>query len=99
MPPSLEDIRQKVEDGRRLTAADGEFLYDESVDLHVVGELADVVRRRKCGDTVYYNVNSHLNPTNVCFYRCSLCAYSCDNEDPQAYLLGDDDILRRGQEA
>jgi len=99
MPPSLDDIRQKVVDGRRLSAADGEFLFDESVDLHVVGELADLVRRRKCGDRVFYNVNAHLNPTNICFYRCSLCAYSRDQEDPGSFVLSDEEILNRGRQA
>ena len=97
--PALESIRDKIEDGRRISAADGEFLFREDVDLHAVGELADLVRRRKNGDTVYYCVNAHLNPTNVCIYRCSLCAYSCDEDDPRAYLLSEDEILARGQEA
>ncbi len=99
MRPSLEEIRNKVESGQRLTAADGEFLYDESVDLHEVGVLADLVRQRKNGDRVFYNVNSHLNPTNICFYRCSLCAYSCDKDDPRGYLLSDEEILQQGQAA
>jgi len=99
MPPTLDSIREKVEAGQRLSAADGEFLFDESVDLHVVGQLADLVRKRKCGNTVYYNVNAHLNPTNVCVYRCILCAYSRDADDPRAFVLSDDEMLRRGREA
>jgi aminodeoxyfutalosine synthase len=92
-------IREKVEAGQRLSAADGEFLFQPAVDLHAVGELADLVRQRKNGDVVYYNINSHLNPTNVCIYRCSLCAYSRDEDDPQAYTMSDEQILAHGQEA
>ena len=95
----LETIRRKVDAGERLSAADGELLYRDDVDLHVVGELADRVRRRINGDVVYYNINAHLNPTNICIYRCKLCAYSRDVDDPDAYLLDDDAILARGQEA
>ena len=95
----LDQIRKKVEAGQRISSADGELLFDDDVDLHAVGELADLVRRRKSGDVVYYNVNTHLNPTNVCIYQCALCAYSREHDDPQAYLLGDDEILARGQEA
>ena len=96
---TLEKIREKVEAAQRLSAADGEFLLQGEVDLHAVGELADLVRQRKNGDLVYYNINSHLNPTNVCIYRCVLCAYSRDEDDPRAYTMADEEILARGQEA
>ena len=80
----FDEIRKKVEAGQRLSAADGEFLFSPEVDLHAVGELADLVRRRKNGDAAYYNLNLHINPTNVCIYRCALCAYSRDDDDPRA---------------
>jgi len=99
MRPTLDTIREKVEAGQRLSAADGEFLYNESTDLHEIGVLADRVRQRKSGDVVYYNVNAHLNPTNVCLYRCSLCAYSRDVDDPRAFVLDDEEILERGRQA
>ncbi len=96
---TLARIREKVEAGRRLSAADGEFLFRREVDLHAVGELADQVRQRKNGEVVYYNVNAHLNPTNVCIYRCALCAYSRNEDDPRAYAMGEEEILAHGQEA
>ena len=71
----LETIREKVHAQQRLSAAEGELLFAPEVDLHIVGELADLVRRRKNGRLAYYNTNAHLNPTNVCVYRCPLCAY------------------------
>jgi len=95
----LERIREKVEAGLRLSADDGEFLYRDDVDLHAVGELADLVRQRKNADVVYYNLNMHLNPTNICMYRCTLCAFSCDADDPRAYTMSDKEILARGQKA
>ena len=97
--PSLDQIRAKVEAGERLSAADGEFLFSPEVDVHAVGELADVVCRRKNGDAVYYNLNLHLNPTNVCIFRCTLCAYSCDDDDPLCYTMDQESILARGREA
>lgn len=96
---TLDAIRRKVEAGRRLDAAEGEALFRAETDLHAVGELADTARRRTCGEVVYYNVNSHLNPTNVCALRCPLCAYSCDPGDPGAYVMTAEQILARGQEA
>jgi len=98
-PPNLNSIREKVAAAERLSAEDGESLFRPEVDLHAVGQLADTVRRRKCADVAYYNINAHLNPTNICVYRCSLCAYSRDPGDPGAYVMTEDQILARGQEA
>ncbi len=95
----LYSIRSKVEAGKRLTREDGLLLFRPEVDFHVVGQLADLVRRRKHGGAAYYNINAHLNPTNVCIYRCPLCAYSRDPRDAGAYVMSRDEILARGQEA
>jgi aminodeoxyfutalosine synthase len=95
----LHSIRTKVEAGQRLTAEDGVFLFQSDADLHEVGRLADLVRRRTNGDRAYYNINTHLNPTNICIYRCPLCAYSRDPGDDGAYVMTDEEMLARGQEA
>lgn len=99
MPPKLAEICRKVEAGERLSAADAELLYQPDVDLHLVGELADMVRRRKHGNSAYYNLNAHINPTNICIYRCALCAYSRDADDPDAFVLGEQEILAQASEA
>lgn len=96
---SLEDICEKVASGVRLSADDGEFLFSSEVDPHAVGELADVVRQRKNGDAVCYNLNLHLNPTNICAFRCAFCAYSRDLTDPRGYVMSDEEMLARGREA
>src|SRR5262245_44219199 len=70
MTDRLVAIREKVHAGERLTFEDGVYL-DRHADLHSVGELANVVRERKNGSVTYFNVNEHLNPTNVCVYRCT----------------------------
>ena len=97
--PYFGEIRDKVVAGRRLTMDDGLYLYDPDVPLNELGELANLVRERKNGDRAYYNINSHLNPTNVCVYRCTFCAFRSDLRDQKGYVMSDDDILARGQEA
>ncbi|MGW8256275.1 MAG: aminofutalosine synthase MqnE [Thermoguttaceae bacterium] len=92
-------ICEKVEAGERLSAAEGEYLLRPEVDLHAVGKLADLLRRRKNGNVAYYNLNAHLNPTNICVYRCALCAYSRDKDDPGAYIMDLDEIIAQGQMA
>ncbi len=95
----FREIRDKVEHGVRLSMDDGIFLYEPDVSLHAIGELADFVRRRMHGDVAYYNINTHLNPTNVCIYRCRFCAFRSDLRDPKGYVFTDQQILDRGREA
>lgn len=81
---SLEAIRDKVEAGERLNAAEAESLWDPAVDLHELGELANLVRERKNGNLAFYNINTHLNPTNVCVYRCTFCTSGPTSARPAA---------------
>ncbi len=99
MSQRLRDIRAKVEAGGRLAAADGQLLFSPEVDLHELGEMADIVRRRKNGNAAYYNRNVHLNPTNVCAFRCGLCAYSRDAGHSTAHVMSDEEIMARAREA
>jgi aminodeoxyfutalosine synthase len=94
----LTEIRAKVETGKRLSFDDGVFLY-EQVDLFTLGQLANIVRERTNGRFTYYNVNTHLNPTNVCIYRCTFCAFRADLKSPKSYVMSDDEILERAAEA
>src|ERR1700692_3454322 len=94
----LSVLREKVEAEQRLSFDDGVFLY-ESADLFTLGELANIVRERKNGNFAYYNINTHLNPTNVCVYRCVFCAFRSDLRDPKGYAMSDEQIVARGAEA
>lgn len=98
MSSQLKEIREKVTAGERLSFEDGLFL-EESVDTLTLGELANVVRERKNGDFAYYNTNIHLNPTNVCVYRCKFCAFRADLKDPRGYVFTDDMVRERVNEA
>jgi len=94
----LAAIREKVEAGQRLSFDDGLFLSD-SVDLFTLGELSNIDRERKNGNYAYYNVNTHLNPTNVCVYRCTFCAFRADLRSPKGYVMSDEQVLERAAEA
>lgn len=94
----LSAIRAKVEGGQRLSFADGLYL-EEHADLFTLGELANLVRERMNGNRAYYNVNTHLNPTNVCVYRCTFCAFRADLHSPKAYVMNDEQVLARAAEA
>ncbi len=92
-------IRHKVENGERLSREDGMLLYDPAIPLQELGELANSVRERLHGNVAYYNINTHLNPTNVCIYRCRFCAFRSDLRDPKGYTMSTEQVLARGEEA
>ena len=97
--PRLKEIRNKVEAGERLSFDDGVLLYESDIPVNDVGQLANVVRERINGNVGYYNINTHLNPTNVCVYRCNFCAFRADLRSEKGYVMDDEQIVARGQEA
>ena len=84
--PRLAPIAAKVLAGERLDYNDGLVLYGSS-DILAVGWLANYVRERKHGDVTYFNVNRHINPTNVCVANCRLCAFGRKKGDPNGYTM------------
>src|SRR5262245_42367146 len=82
--PELREIADKVESGERLSFEDGIKLF-ECADLIAVGALANQVRERINGDVTYYNVNRHLNYTNICISDCAFCGFYKRVRDPEGY--------------
>ena len=80
----LDAIRRKVAAGERLSLEDGDALYATS-DIWTVCELADQVRRRLHADAAYYNINRHLNYSNVCALSCKFCEFYRRKDDEGAY--------------
>lgn len=83
---ALEPIAEKVISGERLNCDDGVALY-RSGDILAVGWLANSVRERLHGDTTYFNVNRHINPTNVCVASCRLCAFGRKKGEAGTYTM------------
>ena len=82
----LEPIAEKIFAEERLSFEDGVTLYDTS-DVLAVGWLANSVRERMHGDITYFNVNRHINPTNVCVAACRLCAFGRKKGDSRGYTM------------
>jgi aminodeoxyfutalosine synthase len=96
-PAELREIAGKVERGERLSLEDGILLY-EHPDLNAVGRLANQVRERLNGNLAYYNINQHINPTNICNKFCRFCAFYRTPKDDDAYALTLDQIQARVRE-
>jgi aminodeoxyfutalosine synthase len=94
----FETLRAKIECGARISDAEALALF-ESGDLLAIGELAALANRRRNGERVYFNVNRHINYTNLCVNRCTFCAFSKGVEDEGCYTLALNDILAKAAEA
>ena len=84
--PRLHPIRDKVLARERLSPEDALILYITG-DILAVGWLANHVRERLHGNNTYFNVNRHINPTNVCVAACRLCAFGRKKDAPGAYTM------------
>ena len=96
--PTLEPIREKVLAGERLSMADGDALY-LTRDIWGVCELADLVRRRLHGDVSYYNINRHLNYSNICALSCKFCEFYRKQGQDGAYTRSLDDVREEAHKA
>jgi len=95
---TFESITATVRAGRRISSEDARFLF-ESNDLLAIGELAALANQAKNGKNVFFNVNRHINPTNICVNRCAFCAFSRTSGEAGAYTLALEEICRRAAEA
>jgi aminodeoxyfutalosine synthase len=83
----LDEIARKVRDRTPLDAADGVHLYRHP-DLLAVAALANEVREDLHGDDTFFNINFHINPTNVCVADCKFCSFArLEPHMPQAYTM------------
>jgi aminodeoxyfutalosine synthase len=94
----FSSIRDKVLAGNRIDEAEALFLFHHH-DLLALGELAQAVNERRNGRRVFFNVNRHINHTNICVNRCRFCAFSRTADQPGAYLMTLDEVRCRAEEA
>jgi aminodeoxyfutalosine synthase len=94
----LRDLYGKVMAGERLTDADALRLF-ESDDLFTLGAMADHVRTARHGDATYYNINRHIDYTNVCMTTCKFCAFSRFPGEAGAWELSHEQIAQKAREA
>ena len=95
-PPALRALAAKVRDGVRLSPEDA-LLCFETPHVLALGRLANAVRRRMHGKTVFYNLNRHINPTNVCVYtyNCKFCSYAAMKGEAHAWEMSHEEIYRQ----
>lgn len=96
--PVIESVLARAADGGRITPEEAVLLYREA-PLEDLGAAADTVVRRRVGDEITYNVNAHLNPTNICVVGCGFCAFAVwTDKDERAYAYSVDQLVDRAQQ-
>lgn len=95
------DARQAIEKalaGERLDLSDGIalFLYPHLYELAHAANSRNLMTN---GRDVYFNVNRHINPTNICALSCKFCAFSRKPGDDGAYAFSPEQIFARAQQA
>ncbi|RME40588.1 MAG: CofH family radical SAM protein, partial [Deltaproteobacteria bacterium] len=98
MSKLFTSVQNKIETGRRISEEEALALF-ESPDLLAIGALAAEANRRKNGDRVYFNVNRHINYTNLCVNRCTFCAFSREKGEAGEYTLALDQVAEKAREA
>jgi aminodeoxyfutalosine synthase len=94
---ALRPIAEKIAARERLSFEDGVALF-RAPDLLGLGRLANFVREREHGNYAFFNVNRYLNPTNLCWVDCALCAWAKKVNEPGGYDLSIEECLRKARE-
>lgn len=98
MTDFLISAEGKISKGERINFEEALALYQEN-DLLKLGRLARLVKERKTGQNVYYNVNRHINLTNICSSKCPLCAFACTMDSEHGYIMDEAQVTEIVQHA
>ncbi len=91
------EIEEKVQAGERIDEEEALFLF-RTPDIHALGRMSEIVRRRWNGNLAYYIVNRHINYSNVCIDSCRFCAFAQKPGQPLAFTYSLEEMLRRADE-
>jgi FO synthase subunit 2 len=98
--PLIADTLNRALEEKEISVSDATRLfYAKGLDFHLIGMVADELRKRRVGNVVTYVVNRNINFTNVCIKQCGFCAFSRDFREEEGYFLPTDEIVRRAKEA
>ncbi len=98
--PLISDSLNRALSEKELSEKEAARLfYADDLDFHLVGMVADEIRKKRKGSLVTYVVNRNINFTNVCIKQCGFCAFSRDFREEEGYLLPVEEIVRRAKEA
>lgn len=98
--PLIANTLERALSEKEVSAEEAARLfYAKGIDFHLIGIVADELRKRRIGDKVTYVINRNINFTNVCIKQCGFCAFSRDFREEEGYFLPTEEIVRRAKEA
>jgi len=83
-----------ISEGGRIDLELGLSLYKHAPLLQL-GELAHSVKRKMHGEKIHFNLNLHVNTTNICVLACRFCAFRKGSKHEDAYYLSVEEYLDR----
>lgn len=91
---TLKNIAEKVFGGERINFSEGILLFEKG-ELGFLGSLANYIKENKSGNSVFFNRNFHIEPTNICVFDCKFCSYSrLLKQKEGTWALTEDDIVK-----
>jgi dehypoxanthine futalosine cyclase len=92
-------LLRRAEEGRRLEAEEAVLLHD-TLPFQELGRVAHERRRQVVGDECStFIIDRNISFTNVCTVGCRFCAYHRRADDPEAFTMSIEEIVRRVEEA
>ncbi|DAC26994.1 MAG TPA: CofH family radical SAM protein [Candidatus Poseidoniales archaeon] len=91
---AMDRARVIISEGGRIDVDLGLSLY-KNAPLMQLGELAHSVKRRMHGEKIHFNLNLHVNTTNICVLACRFCAFRKGSKHEDAYHLSVEEYLDR----
>ena len=88
----MKEVLKQLENDERISETNAYKLYD--LELFTLAKFAHKKRIKLHGKKVYFNINRHINPTNICADTCKFCAFSAHRKNPNPYFMSHDEILR-----
>ncbi len=97
---NLEDhiakIAAKCSAQERITSQEATTLYREA-PLWLLSQLAVERKMAVSGDAVFYNRNFHIEPTNICLFKCRFCSYRRDVGSADSWEYTIDDMRKQAE--
>ncbi|MCA9819910.1 MAG: radical SAM protein [Nitrosarchaeum sp.] len=96
-------LEQLIGDSQALgkAIAGEELSYNDGIELmnydnlHMLGAVADLTRKKLAGSTVTFAASYYMNYTNVCAASCQMCAFYRKDGADDAYTLTPEQIEQR----
>lgn len=88
----MKSVLQQLENEERINDKNAYKLYE--LDLFTLAKFAQQKREQLHGKKVYFNLNRHINPTNICADTCKFCAFSAHRKNPNPYMMSHEEIMR-----